>query len=388
LLSDLMVDTAADVEMQSVQMDVKHSIAEEKKDSPAPVTVVLNGKDMDVQDALMVISEGVGGKRALAKKVETLGAGNETRLQKAVNELRKERVFIEIVVMGFIAGFSYPSPQVARWLGFMLAGYSAIANDSIQTLGTFIASNRDRKWYELWLFVASVFIITSCISWGRYDGDVSYERLVSKGFEETPTEFKYLQVVAPCFLLILTRLRMPVSTTFLLLNCFVTESKTLGKMIIKSLQGYALAFGMAIVIWGALGPFMKRKFAESEQNNFHRLLQWATTAFLWSVWLQQDLANIAVYLPRSLSGTELFGFLAFITTGLAALFRPGRREDPEDSRREVERYGHSPGDRYQFGLRLHPPGVQDEVQDPDVYHLGVHRVDDGPRARLDRPRRW
>jgi hypothetical protein len=27
------------------------------------------------------------------------------------------------------------------WLGFMFAGYAAVANDSIQTLGTFIVSN-------------------------------------------------------------------------------------------------------------------------------------------------------------------------------------------------------------------------------------------------------
>ena len=35
-------------------------------------------------------------------------------------------------------------------LGFMLASYSVIANDSVQTLGTFIASNSEKfKWYYL-----------------------------------------------------------------------------------------------------------------------------------------------------------------------------------------------------------------------------------------------
>ena len=32
-------------------------------------------------------------------------------------------------------------------LGFGLAAYSVIANDSVQTLGTFIASNERFKWY-------------------------------------------------------------------------------------------------------------------------------------------------------------------------------------------------------------------------------------------------
>ena len=41
-------------------------------------------------------------------------------------------------------------------IGFVLAAYSVISNDSIQTLGTFLASNKERfQWYTLW-FAASV----------------------------------------------------------------------------------------------------------------------------------------------------------------------------------------------------------------------------------------
>ena len=35
------------------------------------------------------------------------------------------------------------------------------------------------------------------------------------------------------------------------------------KMVVKSMQGYALAFGLAVLLWGSLGPFMKKKFEES-----------------------------------------------------------------------------------------------------------------------------
>ena len=36
-------------------------------------------------------------------------------------------------------------------LGFLFAAYSVIANDSVQTLGTFIASNNERfHWKTLW----------------------------------------------------------------------------------------------------------------------------------------------------------------------------------------------------------------------------------------------
>ena len=39
---------------------------------------------------------------------------------------------------------------IYMYVGFLLAAYSVIANDSIQTLGTFLASNKAHlKWYTL-----------------------------------------------------------------------------------------------------------------------------------------------------------------------------------------------------------------------------------------------
>jgi len=36
------------------------------------------------------------------------------------------------------------------YIGFLLAAYSVIANDSVQTLGTFLASNKAHfSWYTL-----------------------------------------------------------------------------------------------------------------------------------------------------------------------------------------------------------------------------------------------
>jgi len=63
-------------------------------------------------------------------------------------------------------------------VGFALAGYSVIANDSIQTLGTFIASKQ--KWFK-WYTLASAasFVMILAITWGWYSnaGDISYGRL-------------------------------------------------------------------------------------------------------------------------------------------------------------------------------------------------------------------
>lgn len=64
------------------------------------------------------------------------------------------------------------------WTGFILASYSAIANDSIQTLGTFIASNSGVVvWWKQWLWIGGIFLGTTIYSWVTFDGDISYERL-------------------------------------------------------------------------------------------------------------------------------------------------------------------------------------------------------------------
>jgi hypothetical protein len=63
-------------------------------------------------------------------------------------------------------------------IGFTLAGYSVIANDSVQTLGTWIASNKEKfKWYVLWLAASSVMAFTLIYGWNVYDGDISFGRL-------------------------------------------------------------------------------------------------------------------------------------------------------------------------------------------------------------------
>lgn len=41
---------------------------------------------------------------------------------------------------------------------------------------------------------------------------------------------------------------------------------------------------------------------------------------LWSVWIQQDAANIAIFLPRSLTTWEFVAFAGYIFLGLGLLF--------------------------------------------------------------------
>ncbi len=234
---------------------------------------------------------------------------------------KKEKAFITfIAVLSFLCGIFTPYPQIAMWLGFAMAAYSAIANDSIQTIGTFIASNSHRKWWILWLFMGVIFLCTVTYSWVVFDGDVSHQRLASKGFDQAPTSFSFLQLAAPILLLILTRLRMPVSTSVLLLSAFSTQANSIGKVLTKSFSGYLLAFFVAIIVWLLVQRIVSKYFKSKHPSKFWTPLQWVTSGALWSIWIAQDAANIAVYLPRSLNIYQFVGFAGFIFLGLGVLF--------------------------------------------------------------------
>ena len=85
-------------------------------------------------------------------------------------------------------------------IGFALAGYSVIANDSIQTLGTFIASKKKWfKWYVLAGSASAVMIFALAWGWYAYDGDISYGRLTRIPYQE----IQWYHAVAPAILLLL-----------------------------------------------------------------------------------------------------------------------------------------------------------------------------------------
>lgn len=209
--------------------------------------------------------------------------------------------------------------MIVAWLGFILAGYAVVGNDSIQTLGTFLSSNEDRPWYILWIFAGSILTATLVYGWFNYSGDVSYSRLSKYPI---PENFGWAYLLPPLTLMVLTRTGIPVSTSFLILTFF--NPKNLGSMVTKSLLGYAVAFGAAIVVYILITKAVEKRFIENpikkKEKQLWSVLQWLSTGFLWSQWLIQDFANIYVYLPRSLGGVELAISLIILLSLLAYIF--------------------------------------------------------------------
>ncbi|MAD59261.1 MAG: hypothetical protein CMB81_02895 [Flammeovirgaceae bacterium] len=231
----------------------------------------------------------------------------------------KKNELIAPIILSALCWLVYPYPAVAMWCVFFMASYSAIANDSIQTIGTFIASNSDKKWYYLWIYMGGIFIITVSYSWINYSGDISYGRLASKGLNEAPQNFKFLQVFAPVALLMMTRLKMPVSTSILLLSAFATQASSITSILSKSLFGYVIAFTAAIIVW-TITTNLFEKYKNTKPSRIWLPLQWISSGALWSTWIMQDMANVAVVLPRSLTFDQFLVVTSFIFFGLGLLF--------------------------------------------------------------------
>ncbi len=216
------------------------------------------------------------------------------------------------------------------WGGFILASYSVVGNDVIQTLGTFLSSNEKRPWWVLWIFAASILTATLLYSWVQYNGDVSYQRLIGDPPDYSmdnpkyplPNPFSWFYLLPPLVLVFITRLGIPVSTSFLILTFF--KPKGLDSMLVKSVSGYLLAFIVAIVVYLLVARSLEKRFIERpikpQEQKIWTALQWLSTGFLWTQWLAQDFANIFVYLPRQLSPLSMLVSLLIFVGMLGYIF--------------------------------------------------------------------
>lgn len=208
--------------------------------------------------------------------------------------------------------------QMTIWMlvGFIFATYSVTSNDSVQTLGTFIASNRKFKWYYLWIFASAILVATITYSWLTYGGDISYGRLTQIPF----IEIQWYHALAPLALVGLTRVGVPVSTSLLVLSVFAS-SLVFEKILLKSALGYLISGVGAYVLWLVIGKiFSRQKPIKAENEKYWRVVQWFSTGFLWYSWLAHDMANIAVFLPRSLDVPLLILVLVALVAGLGSIF--------------------------------------------------------------------
>ncbi len=206
-------------------------------------------------------------------------------------------------------------------IGFCLAAYAVVGNDALQTLGTFINSNQKLPWWALFLFAGTILVVVFYFGYVQYDGDPSWGRL--SDHDKYPVfEVHWYHVVPALALLIITALGIPVSTTFMILTIFASIAGVQG-MLVKSLTAYGFSFLTGLLLYIVLAPTLERHFMktpERAQKPVWILLQWVSTAYLWTQWLIQDFANIYIYLPRELNEVQAASSISVVLALLLITF--------------------------------------------------------------------
>lgn len=177
---------------------------------------------------------------------------------------------------------------------FLLTAFSVIGNDVIQTLGTYISSNKGTHWSLQFLFIGLILLGTVLASWYLNNGDVTYGR--SSELEIHSSQLGWWILLPPVALLVLTRFGIPISTTFLILSTF-SPQLLISKMVVKSILGYLIAFGFSVIFYYLFSQVLK-KTIRSKNSRLWMVLQWFTTGILWTTWLMQDLVNMFIYYPN------------------------------------------------------------------------------------------
>jgi len=189
-----------------------------------------------------------------------------------------------------------------------------VGNDSLQTLGTFLSSNRGRTPLPAQMgFLLALTAVVLGLGWWLNGADPAWGRLA--GFP-LPEAIGWIDLLPPLAVLLLTRWGAPVSTSVLLLTAIAPAN--VGPMLLRSLTGYGVAFATALLLYGLLLWLLERPLLDAEVTGADTplwlLLQWLSTAWLWSQWLVHDLANIFVLLPRRLDAGQL-GLSALVLGG-------------------------------------------------------------------------
>lgn len=228
--------------------------------------------------------------------------------------------FTFFVALIIIAGYNLGIPNYyLGWLAFTVAAFSVAGNDAIQTIGTFIESKKGSTLLPKVLTFCGLLFMVHIYGWFMDNGEIHFQRLDK--FAE-PSSYNLIQLLAPIVLVIITRLKAPISTTFLILGLFDNKNQNIEKMLTKSFLGYGIAFASALVIWGILSVIFKKDYEGNEpehESPFWQNAQWISTSYLWVAWLLQDTANIAVFLPRKLSISEVIAALSIIGFALTTI---------------------------------------------------------------------
>lgn len=192
-----------------------------------------------------------------------------------------------------------------NWFVMTMIMYNVIANNFVQTIGTFVSSSKNISKINIFLYLTVVFIVNVLFAWKSYDGRIH------RGFLEG-IEYKdaisYSVLLVPIILNLLTSFRIPISTTFLTIPLF-SKSNNLTNIISKAFSGYFVSFLISFVIWNLIYEKFKKHLKSNNNDKFWKVVQYISIGVLWYSWLSTCMSSFLVFLPRKFNIRHLILFL-------------------------------------------------------------------------------
>ena len=223
-----------------------------------------------------------------------------------------------------------------EWLILALVTYNVIFNNSVQTMGLFMASGKNKYIIVNTLFFLVIFVFTVLLSWFITNGEVHYHLLDNITFyDNIGPQFLLL----PILLSFLTKKRIPVSATFLIIPLFATRD-TVETMINKTTVSYFLSFVFSFIIYNYL--YKKHKsLMNNEKEDTSKIwivAEYISTGILWFSWLIVSLCNFVVFVPRNFSVENiiLLSIVVAVTIYCVLISKGGEIQKIVDQKSDVK----------------------------------------------------
>lgn len=200
------------------------------------------------------------------------------------------------------------------WILTILTTYHIMANNAVQIIGMFVASNDKKDKLKIWLLLSVIFVLTVLISWLFFDKQLHFSLLNSIQYNEN---LSILLIFLPIILYFFTKKNIPISATFLIIPIF-SNNNTLQSMVVKTLISYFLSFTISFIFWYFL--YIKYKnFIDIEKNNNKNrwiIIEYLSTAMLLGIWLVTSTCTFTIFLPRVFTIKYL---ILFIIVGIFSI---------------------------------------------------------------------
>lgn len=239
-------------------------------------------------------------------------------------------LFILSLIVSLFAGQNY-----FGWLLVVFTTYTIMANNCAQTIGMFIASNKSKSKFRIIYFLSGIFIITLLISWLFCNKQLDFYLLHDIPYNS----LNPLLVFLPIVLFFLTKYKIPVSATFLIIPIFANKN-TVHSMITKTSVSYFISFLISLIVWRFI--YTKYKYLievkkEKDINKIWFLLQFMSTGIVWSVWIILSACNFIVFLPRVFELKELILviFIGVVSIYLILLDNGGKIQEIVDEKSDI-----------------------------------------------------